>query len=77
MMALGVVAVIGGLYPSFVLFPFRREQAHQDAVVNLTQARSDAQEVGHLRREEVRKRVKDIKAAREQERSGSHDETST
>ncbi len=67
MMAFGVVAVIGGLYPSFILFPLRREQAHQDAAVNLTQARNDAQEVGHLKREEVRRRVKDIKAAKEQE----------
>jgi len=77
MMAFGVVAIIGGLYPSFILFPFRREQVHRDAVVNLTQARNDAQEIGHLRREEVRRRVKDIKTVREQEQQRSDGEAGT
>ncbi|KXN90329.1 J domain-containing protein 1 [Leucoagaricus sp. SymC.cos] len=65
MMALGVFALLGGLYPSFFLFPFRLEKTHRDAASNLTRARNDAQEIGHMRREELRKRVRDIKAAKE------------
>lgn len=68
MLAFGVVVLLGGLYPSLFLFPFRMEQMHQAAVVNLTRARDDAKEVGHVRREEVRRRVRDIKAAKEVER---------
>jgi len=61
MVGLGVIALLGGLYPSFFLFPFHLEKTHRDALDNLTKARSDAQEIGHLRREEVRKRVQNMK----------------
>ena len=62
MVGLGAIVLLGGLYPSFFLFPFRLERTHRDATANLTKARNDAQEVGHLRREEIRKRVQDMKA---------------
>jgi hypothetical protein len=65
MIGLGVFALLGGLYPSFFLYPFRLEKTHEAAVVNLARARNDAQEIGHLRREEVRKRVRGMKGARE------------
>lgn len=68
MLAFGIAALVGGLYPSLFLFPFHMEKTHQAAVTNLAKARNDAKEIGHVRREEVRRRVKDIKAAREQER---------
>jgi len=61
MVGLGVIALLGGLYPSFFLFPFRLERTHRDALANLTKARNDAQEIGHLRRGEVRKRVQNMK----------------
>ncbi|KAF9445701.1 hypothetical protein P691DRAFT_734540 [Macrolepiota fuliginosa MF-IS2] len=67
MLAFGVVALIGGLYPSIFVFPFALEKAHKDAAGNLMRARSDAREVGHVRREEVRRRVKDIKASNAKE----------
>lgn len=62
MIGLGVFALLGGLYPSFFLYPFQLDRMHQDAVANLTKARNDAQEIGHLRREEVKKRVREMKA---------------
>lgn len=52
-----------GLYPSVFLVPLRLDQAHRAAVVNLTQARDEAREVGEERLVEVRKRVKEIKLA--------------
>ncbi|TEB28856.1 hypothetical protein FA13DRAFT_1632780 [Coprinellus micaceus] len=53
----GVLALVIGLYPSFVLFPFHLQKNHKAAVVNLTQARNDAREMGEQRRTEIRKRV--------------------
>ena len=43
------------------MLPGRFEQRHRAAVSNLSQARSEARELGEERRNEVRKRVKDIK----------------
>ena len=48
------------MIPAFLL-PSRFEQRHQSAVSNLSQARSKARQLGEERRNEVRKRVKDIK----------------
>ncbi|KAJ3573834.1 hypothetical protein NP233_g2175 [Leucocoprinus birnbaumii] len=74
MVGLGVFALLGGLYPSFFLYPFHLDRAHEDAVSNLTRARNDAQEIGHVRREEVRKRVREIKAAATVAKGGSEPE---
>lgn len=62
MMVFGVVALTVGLYPNLFIVPSRLDDVHRDAVKNLTKARSDAQEIGHTRREEMRKRAKDLKA---------------
>lgn len=59
----GLVALIGGLYPGLFLFPFHMEQTHRAAVANLTQARNDAREFGEERRDEMRKRVRDMKSS--------------
>lgn len=61
----GVVALIGGLYPGLFLFPFHMEQSHRAAVANLTQARNDAREFGEARRDEMRKRVRDMKSSQD------------
>ncbi|TFK21854.1 hypothetical protein FA15DRAFT_672149 [Coprinopsis marcescibilis] len=60
LLALGVLALVLGLYPSFVLFPFQLEKTHKAAVVNLSQARQEAREFGDERRLEIRKRVQDM-----------------
>ena len=39
------------------------EQTHRAAVANLTQARNDAREFGEARRDEMRKRVRDMKSS--------------
>ncbi|EAU90721.2 hypothetical protein CC1G_03990 [Coprinopsis cinerea okayama7 len=54
---LGIIALIIGVYPSFVLYPFQLDKNHKAAVVNLAQARSEAREFGSERRAEIRKRV--------------------
>jgi hypothetical protein len=43
------------------MLPGRFEQRHRAAASSLSQARSEARELGEDRRNEVRKRVKDIK----------------
>jgi len=63
--------LIGGLYPGLFLFPFHMEQTHRAAVANLTQARNDAREFGEVRRDEMRKRVRDMKSSQDDKDSVS------
>jgi hypothetical protein len=62
MVVFALIALTAGIYPSFFIIPSRMEGLHKDAAMNLQRARSDAQEVGHLRREEMRKRATDSKS---------------
>lgn len=48
-----------GIYPSF-FSSFHLDKTHNAAVINLTQARNDAREMGVERRAEIRKRVQDM-----------------
>jgi hypothetical protein len=56
-------ALVIGLYPSFVLFPFHLDKAHKAAALNLTQARAEAREMGDERRTEIRKRVQNMRSS--------------
>jgi hypothetical protein len=58
-----VQTLAAGLAPGLLLLPFRTEKNHLAAASNLAQARNEAKELGDERRKELRKRVKDIKAA--------------
>ncbi|KAF6743361.1 hypothetical protein DFP72DRAFT_1080134 [Ephemerocybe angulata] len=59
-LALGVAALVLGLYPSFVLFPFQLKKTHNSAAKNLAQARKGAREMGEERRDGIRKRVQSM-----------------
>ena len=50
------------------MLPGRFEQQHHSAVSHLSRARSEARELGEERRNEVQKRVKNIKAQQSDEK---------
>ncbi|KAF8075290.1 hypothetical protein FPV67DRAFT_1408319 [Lyophyllum atratum] len=66
----GILTLAAGLAPGLFLLPFRMEKQHRSAVSNLSQARREARELGEERRDELRKRARDIKA---QGRVGTRD----
>ncbi|KAG5652725.1 hypothetical protein H0H81_003922 [Sphagnurus paluster] len=57
----GILTLAAGLAPGLFMLPFHMEKQHQSAVSNLRQARHEARELGEERRNELRKRVKDIR----------------
>ncbi|KAG6909530.1 hypothetical protein DXG01_017087 [Tephrocybe rancida] len=57
----GAVTLIVGLAPGFLLLPFHMDKQHRSAVSNLRQARTEARELGEERRDELRKRARNIK----------------
>ncbi|KAF6746751.1 hypothetical protein DFP72DRAFT_822715 [Ephemerocybe angulata] len=65
-LALGVAALVLGLYPSFVLFPFQMKKTHNSAAKNLAKARNDAREMGGERRDGIRKRVQSMQREKQQ-----------
>lgn len=56
-----------GLAPGLFILPYVAQERHRSAVSNLNQARSDAQEYGEIRRNELRRLARDIRDRRRDE----------
>ncbi|KAK7467184.1 hypothetical protein VKT23_004242 [Stygiomarasmius scandens] len=59
-LVLGVLSLCVGIAPGIFMYPIHRKR-HEDAVLNLSQARSEAREVGEQRRIGVSNRARDIR----------------
>ncbi|KAK1236515.1 hypothetical protein PQX77_000208 [Marasmius sp. AFHP31] len=57
----GVLSLVAGIAPGLLLYPYHVHKRHQEAVFNLSQARSEARLLGEERMREIKNRAKDLK----------------
>ncbi|KAG7092512.1 hypothetical protein E1B28_008863 [Marasmius oreades] len=58
----GVISLVIGIAPGVFLYPYYVHKRHQEAVFNLSQARSEARLVGEQRMREMRNRANELKS---------------
>ncbi|KAL0565953.1 hypothetical protein V5O48_016068 [Marasmius crinis-equi] len=59
--AFGVLSIVAGIAPGLFLYPYYAHKRHQEAVFNLSQARSEARLLGEERMREIKSRAKALK----------------
>ncbi|KAF9265429.1 hypothetical protein L218DRAFT_898106 [Marasmius fiardii PR-910] len=58
----GIISLIVGIAPGVFMYPYYVHKRHQEAVFNLSQARSEARLVGEQRMKEIRNRAKELRS---------------